>query len=306
MDLDALPPADRLGDNNNYCFKTGEFSVKISHACGKRWAQEDTFFVTEAPTRNSAEMPDMLRQVFSDVAEKVFYEGFGGSTATVAIVSTDNKLSIAHLGDSPALVFTRDPATGQVEAKELIKMHNVHNPEEVERVKAEGGTVDHNRIQGEDEHGILLSRRFGNNSLFPGMSNVPDVTQLDLAFVSKPGDQIFVCVACDGLFERDIKPQEYATLIEEAFKQGKQDDIPELMARYAYDRGSTDNLTVAFTEVPPKRTQDLVIGVMDGHGGRDTAISARDLLDQALGPPGRMLAPAIIQDRAVGDDTPTR
>lgn len=306
MDLDALPPVHSFAGDIDRRFEAGELSVGVSQKKGQRYTQEDAFFVTAAPARNSAEIPDLLQQTFADVAEQVVCEGYGGSTATVAVISADNKLSIAHLGDSPALVFIRDPATGHVEARELIKMHNVHNPEEVERVKADGGTVDCNRVQGGDDHGILLTRRFGNNSLFPGLSSTPDVTQLDLSAVGKPGDQVFVCVACDGLFEGDIKPQEYATLIEDAFKQGKQDNIPQLMARYAYERGSGDNLTVAFTEVPPKQAQDLVIGVMDGHGGRRTAMSARDLLDQALGPPGRTFAPAIIQDRAVGDDTPTR
>jgi len=73
-------------------------------------------------------MGDFLREAFKQTQAKTL-DLNDGATGTVAAVSTDNTLTLAHLGDSPAMLMVRDSQTGKVQVHNLLKEHAAGDPE---------------------------------------------------------------------------------------------------------------------------------------------------------------------------------
>jgi serine/threonine protein phosphatase PrpC len=196
-----------------------------------------------------------------------------GATGTVAAVSVDNTLTLAHLGDSPAMLMVRDGQTGKVQVHNLLKEHKPSDPEERARIESEGGFIlDRKgtlRIIGTHGGALAVARAFGDNK-YPGVGHVPDITTLKIDEYAKPGDQVFLCVACDGLLEAN-KPEDFAQILEKQMNQGNSQNLADHFVNMAYQSGSRDNITAMVVEIPPTRDRDLIIGVADGHGGRATA-----------------------------------
>ena len=245
-----------------------DFSVQIAETEGRRNGQEDAFFTNSPNPRPSHEMGDFLLEAFKQTQAKTL--GLNdGATGTVAAVSTDNTLTLAHLGDSPAMLMVRDGETGKVQVHNLLKEHKPTDPEERARIEREGGHVLGMRVVSNHGHALAVARAFGDND-FPGVGHVPDITSLKIDDYAKPGDQVFLCVSCDGLLEAN-EPEDFAQILEQQMNQGNSQNLADHFVNKAYQSGSRDNITAMVVEIPPTRDRDLVIGIADGHGGRATA-----------------------------------
>ena len=80
-----------------------------------------------------------------------------GSTACVAVVRRaikHNVIYVANVGDTRAVLSKN----GQ--AERLSKDHKATDPQEIERVKAEGGSIMDNRVAG----GLAITRALGDHA----------------------------------------------------------------------------------------------------------------------------------------------
>ena len=112
----------------------------------------------------------------------------GGTTALVCLVC-EEKLHLAHCGDSRAVLCT----TGRP-ATRLTADHTPNLPAEAERISALGGFVSRGRV-----HGILaVSRALGDLELQPFISPEPDVSVVP---IPPPAEAPSVLIlASDGLW----------------------------------------------------------------------------------------------------------
>jgi serine/threonine protein phosphatase PrpC len=266
--------------------KLAGVNVGIVHANGGRTKQQDAFFAVDSAPRDSDIIPYTLSQKFDDVTHKTedYYDD--GSTATVAVVSPDNKLSLAYLGDSPAFLFERDKTTGEVTCKTLIEHpHLPTDSEEIKHIMARGGTAEDVNIKGKI-HTLLdgrctLSRGFGLNDV-EHISHEPDHSiTIDLAqSINDPNKQVFLCVATDGIYTHDqnFGPADFCQIIKDVYKDGgdhgqREKRVAEQMAEAAEAFGISDNKTVLFAELKPNRDKELILGAFDGLGNKGEEVS---------------------------------
>ena len=138
------------------------------------------------------------------------------STTSVTAVIANDVLTVAHLGDSRAVLVDVDESTGSVSGAQLTADHKPDLPEERARIEASGGSVEFltdshfkpfirggdflaRKAQGGKPMQLQYSRAFGGKDLKPyGLSCVPDVVQVDLA--STPRAR-YLILASDGLWD---------------------------------------------------------------------------------------------------------
>lgn len=159
--------------------------------------------------------------------------GRGGSTAVTAILINCQKLVVANIGDSRAVLSKNG------EARQLSVDHDANT--ESEDIKNRGGFVsnfpgDVPRVDGQ----LAVSRAFGDKSLKKHLSSEPFVT------VEVIGDDAeFIILASDGLWKvmsnqeavdaiRDIKDARSAAkhLTEAAVNRKSSDDISCVVVRF--------------------------------------------------------------------------
>lgn len=113
-----------------------------------------------------------------------------GSTAVVAIVRREinhNVLYVANAGDSRAVLSKN----GQ--AERLSIDHKASDPQEIERVKAMGGTIMDNRVAG----GLAITRAIGDHAYkSSGVTSQPYTVR----HVLRPFDKYLV-LASDGVWD---------------------------------------------------------------------------------------------------------
>jgi serine/threonine protein phosphatase PrpC len=269
--LSNLPPVGPIKENDyigSIAYQGGV--VQYATFQGKRPYQEDRWLIKAGlGATNGAEAQNFLRKMFKKATEDT--RGmFAGSTATAAIITPDHQLNIAYLGDSPVILIIRDPATGVVMQTEyLIRPHHPGDPQEKARIEAAGGTVVDECIIGKNGRWLALSRSFGD-APFKGVSTEIEMVTRDLSAEIQEGMEVYVCVASDGLTAVGGKPN-LAFVLERAVLEEKTDRLAEIFATYAYQSGSTDNITALVTRVPEKMTESVFLNVDDGDGGYETA-----------------------------------
>ncbi|MED6125439.1 hypothetical protein PIB30_068588 [Stylosanthes scabra] len=169
----------------------------------------------------------------STILEKSGELGRGGSTAVTAILINCQKLIVANIGDSRAVLSVNG------EAKQLSVDHEPNT--EWEDIKNRGGFVsnfpgDVPRVDGQ----LAVSRAFGDKSLKKHLSSDPYVT------VELIGDGAeFIILASDGLWKvmsnqeavdaiKDIKDARSAAkhLTEAAVNRKSSDDISCVVVRF--------------------------------------------------------------------------
>jgi len=147
-----------------------------------------------------------------------------GSTAVAAYQHRD-KLFVANVGDSRAVLGRCDTARRTYNAVELSSDHKPSRPDERERVLAAGGTVDQMAIpiiqngnlrwirggpeRVMDRHGmggLAMSRSMGDLALRPYVSSTPEVTTRKL-----DGKDRFLVLGSDGVWDH-ISSQEAVTI----------------------------------------------------------------------------------------------
>jgi len=121
----------------------------------------------------------------------------GGTTAVVSVV-TKTHIITAHVGDSPALLFSKE---GEYLASTLE--HDAKNPSEVLRVEAEGGWFGVNEQLGDNRlYGTLsITRAFGDTIYKvseKGLIAVPEIT----IWERKPNT--YLALFSDSFTEKEI------------------------------------------------------------------------------------------------------
>jgi serine/threonine protein phosphatase PrpC len=99
----------------------------------------------------------------------------GGSTAVVSVV-TDTHIITAHIGDSPAILFSKDGTLLHSTCD-----HDSKNSSEVARVTSEGGWFSDTNVYGENRlfNALAVTRSFGNlakKSYEKGLNAIPDIS----------------------------------------------------------------------------------------------------------------------------------
>lgn len=168
----------------------------------------------------------------SSILEKSGELGRGGSTAVTAILIDGQKLVVANIGDSRAVLSKKGVA------KQLSVDHEPNT--EHEDIKNRGGFVsrfpgDVPRVDGR----LAVSRAFGDKSLKKHLSSEPHVTVEKIS-----EDAEFVILASDGLWKvmsnqeavdciKDIKDARAAAkrLTEEAVNRKSSDDISVIVVK---------------------------------------------------------------------------
>ena len=176
------------------------------------------------PSAQPSPIPDSLikkiiKQLFFEMDEHLYHtyletqELAQGSTCTAVIIDeVQKKMFVTNLGDSRAIVMKNGKNAFQT------MDHKPSVVPEFERIKAAGGCVINNRVQGQ----LAVSRAFGdfnlkakkvdtrmfpfNPNMLPLVSVEPDVTVVKFGDCEEKVDSNgvipnFVILACDGLFD---------------------------------------------------------------------------------------------------------
>ncbi|KAJ7981499.1 Protein phosphatase 2C family protein [Quillaja saponaria] len=183
------------------------------------------------------ETQSALRRAYLTTDEKILEEadflGRGGSTAVTAILINGQKLVVANVGDSRAVICENGKAR---------QLSVDHEPSKEKRlIEGRGGFVsnipgDVPRVDGQ----LAVARAFGDKSLKMHLSSEPDVT---VEMIDE--DTEFLILASDGIWKvlsnqeavdsiRQIKDAQSAAkhLIEEAIARKSKDDISCIIVRF--------------------------------------------------------------------------
>ncbi|XP_057792564.1 probable protein phosphatase 2C 58 isoform X1 [Salvia miltiorrhiza] len=168
-----------------------------------------------------------------EILEKSLQLGKGGSTAVTAILINGQKLIVANVGDSRAVISKKGVAN---------QLSVDHEPSrEKKLIESKGGFVsnlpgDVPRVDGQ----LAVARAFGDKSLKRHVSSEPDI-----AVETIDDDAEFVILASDGLWKvmsnqeavdsiKTIKDPHAAAkhLIDEALSRKSKDDISCIVVRF--------------------------------------------------------------------------
>jgi serine/threonine protein phosphatase PrpC len=161
------------------------------------------------------------RQIERDYGVDAAYSG----TTAVAVYQHRDKLFCANVGDSRAVLGSQSSARGgpeELKAIDLSSDHKPNRPDEKRRITAEGGIVQQSAVPVQTNGGgirivrmgpervmdksgfggLAVSRSFGDLSLRPYVSSLPEVTERKLSYKDK-----VIVLGSDGVWDR-ISSQE--------------------------------------------------------------------------------------------------
>ncbi|KAK9285143.1 hypothetical protein L1049_024328 [Liquidambar formosana] len=189
--------------------------------------ENDFWTETESAIRRAYRTTD------SDILDQAAFLGKGGSTAVTAILINGQKLVVANVGDSRAVICKNGVA------KQLSVDHEPSKEKRI--IERKGGFVsnipgDVPRVDGQ----LAVARAFGDKSLKMHLSSEPDV------IVEMVGDDSdFIILASDGLWKvmsnqeavdsiKHIKDAQSAAkhLTEEALCRKSKDDISCIVVKF--------------------------------------------------------------------------
>ena len=169
-----------------------------------------------------------------------------GTTALAAYVRGD-KYTIAHVGDSRALLFNSRIGTPKV----LTRNHCPNHPDELKRVlETPGGFIENGRVNGK----LAVTRALGDGNLQPYLTSIPDVIEASI----DPDDE-FLLLASDGLWNAfcgGVDGDEEENVAVSRSMEGYQEVVSivaqsmstsqaaKKLCEVAYARGSEDNISV--------------------------------------------------------------
>ena len=187
------------------------------------------------------------------------------SMVQVLHIVNGDTLSVGWVGDSRCVVVS------DAGARVLTRDHNASNPAEAQRVRAAGGLVGRNEKEAKASKatklaakvlspniayrthpknpmrvypgGITLTRALGGRPL-KMKSSCPVVADAETATVPVAG-ATHVILACDGVW--DVLDAAGAA---DVVVGARPDDAAERLARAAFEKGSTDNITAVVVELP--------------------------------------------------------
>ena len=153
-----------------------------------------------------------------------------GSTLSIALIN-DNPLrvTIAILGDSPVVVYTKEGNTN------IGPEHNVRsNSKEKAAIESRGGIYEKGYIYTDKGTcGLQLSRALGDFKLDSILSRNPDIYTIE--------NPQWVLVASDGIFDAGHKGNE--KIFEEIKELAKNNSSAEEVSNWSDIRNPTDNTT---------------------------------------------------------------
>ncbi|XP_059485252.1 probable protein phosphatase 2C T23F11.1 isoform X2 [Neocloeon triangulifer] len=156
-------------------------------------------FIVKQPEYQTGNIEEALRKGFlaldqAMLAEESLRDEMAGSTAIVVLIKNDT-LYCANVGDSRAIACIM----GKEES--LSNDHKPSYPTEKRRIRAAGGWVESNRVNGN----LALSRALGDFVFKRNESKPPEeqvVTALpDIEVRTVTSDWEFVLLACDGIWD---------------------------------------------------------------------------------------------------------
>lgn len=235
--------------------------VQFATFQGNRDYQEDRFVVRagiEVPAEGAR---GFLAGLFGEAAQATSRH-VSGSTGTAVVLTQDGRLDAAYLGDSPVVLFVRDPKTDEVFVKKLSRDHHAAFGHEKKKVEEAGGRVHKNgRVGGS----LMLSRAFGDATI-KGVLRDPEFATADIGKYTGEGKEVYILVSSDGLYE-EARPGDYIGPLKKAIAEGKEDRLAEVFAAHAHKTGSEDNITALVYKVPTQMKSDMFLAIADGHGG---------------------------------------
>lgn len=185
--------------------------------------------ITEDPAQALKEAFEKTDECFVEKAKR---EGLRSGSTGVAVFISGESLYVAWLGDSQVVLSKG----GQ--AARLMTPHKPDREDERQRIEALGGCVVYFgawRVNGS----LSVSRAIGDAEHKPYISGEPDVEE----FIFE-GDEDFLILACDGLWDV-VKPPEAVECVTEHLAEGGQRcSVAEVLVDRAKSSGSNDNITV--------------------------------------------------------------
>ena len=270
IDIDKVETSCILNTINDYKGKwqlSSGVLVQGAEILGERNNQEDSCYVGVGFIGESNKVPDKLRN-FLKKQHKVLKDEKSGTTAVIAHLSPDRKLTLANIGDSRAVLVVKDDETPT-----LTRLTTDHNPrygvEQEKRSK-------YDRL----EYGKFCSERDIKPTSKPNVSraacgnysrlcSTPDIYQVDLNDKKYQGKELTVLLSCDGLYEGQLEENSYQKCFESDL-----DNPAEACVATAYANGSGDNITAFTFTVPSEKKkikEPMMVSVFDGHGGNYAA-----------------------------------
>lgn len=205
----------------------------------------DQCIITEATfTASSSELvrqslADGLVKADAKIVDTANLNRWSSGATAVVVAIVGERLYSANLGDSEAIVCVNKGNTRVPHC--LIHKHKPTDDRERDRIIAAGAPVFRGRIMGK----LAVSRALGDSEYkMPRtkanfVSNEPYSASLELNETHE-----FIVLACDGLWDK-MTHQEVIDYVHEHLALGQNSQqISELLAQHALDKGSRDNVTV--------------------------------------------------------------
>ena len=159
------------------------------------------------------------------------YKNETGSTGTVLLLFKDEKspsgksLLCANVGDSKAYLITK------TEMKLITKDHKCNDPNEVQRIRDNGGVVFRERVFGT----LMLTRSFGDKEMKKyGVLSTPDIFYKNIET-----DDIFVIIASDGVWDV-VEENEIFQMAQRGIPSN---DLSKKIVNLAKERETHDNIS---------------------------------------------------------------
>jgi serine/threonine protein phosphatase PrpC len=184
---------------------------------------------------------NVFKEIQSDLEKKYKEQSeYCGSTCILAvdyIFEEKRFIDIINLGDSRCVISKEN------KANTITSDHKPNWPIEKDRIKKMGGEI---YFDGNDWRigDLSVSRAFGDLDNKPYISCIPDIFRYK---ISKK-DQ-FMILACDGLWDVMDAQQVVNFIINNCYDSehnriNKKTNIARILAEFAINKGSTDNITI--------------------------------------------------------------
>ncbi|KAL4714588.1 hypothetical protein ACJJTC_006634 [Scirpophaga incertulas] len=176
---------------------------------------------------------DAFHRTDADFIRKNNHDRANGGSTAVAVVIRGRQLYAAWVGDSLALLAKR------MQLLQLVQPHKPDREDERERIEKSGGTVMHFgtwRVNGQ----LAVSRAIGDAQYKPYVTATPEINTVNL-----DGNEDFVVVACDGLWDYVTEDVVTATVYSQL--AADPDDLKAVTKRLtaqAKRYGSSDNISI--------------------------------------------------------------
>jgi serine/threonine protein phosphatase PrpC/serine/threonine protein kinase len=212
----------------------------------------------------ATKMNGIFEEIHENFLEAVSFAPVGvmdqsGTTATI-IYMNDHVVLIASIGDSRAILSSRDHETGELTFRQLTDNHVAANDVERDLVVQRGGYVSKtpsgvDRVNGQ----LVITRSIGDSDISKYLSREPSVVAMTRAEVVSEMcglERCFMVLASDGLWDV-MSNQEVVDMVDEVLtvyedrkdgpsweEGGAFQEAAERLTQEAYMRGSTDNIGV--------------------------------------------------------------